>query len=94
MGVGQVSNRFPDVMEKIMCEDLDEALPMKVISMKAWDTYVPLLMLNPHYKEKVLNTFGMSPFRPLSNFVLRPVESIEQSAAQFAKQHFEGTGSS
>jgi len=86
----EVSNRFPDVMEKIMCEDLDEALPMKVISMKAWDTYVPLLMLNPHYKEKVLNTFGMSPFRPLSNFVLRPVESIEQSAAQFAKQHFEG----
>ena len=94
MGAGQVSNRFPDVMEKIMCEDLHEALPMKVISMKAWDTYVPLLMLNPHYKDIVLNTFGMSPFRPLSNFVLRPVESIEQSAAQFAKQHFEGTGSS
>jgi len=86
----EVSNRYPDVMEKFMCEDLNEAIPMRILNMKAWDTYVPLLMLNPHYAGAVLSTFGISPFRALSNFALRPVETIEQNAANFAAQHFQG----
>ena len=37
-----------------MCKDLNEVLPSRILLMKAWDNYIPLLMLNPHYSQQLI----------------------------------------
>lgn len=86
----EVSNRYPNVLEMFMCKDINKDLPSRLLLMKAWDNYIPLLMLNPHYSHRVLQEFGIAPFQPLSNYILQPTKSIQQRADEFRQQHFAG----
>jgi hypothetical protein len=87
----EVSNRYPQVLDHICCEDLQKAFPQRVIVMKAWDNYIPLLAHNPHYHHIIKEMFGSSAaaFRSLNHYAIRPVTPISESVTQFRQANFE-----
>jgi len=86
----EISNRHKDILHMVTCEDLDKAFPHRVIAMKAWDNYIPLLAHNPHYAARVRELFGNDIFRPLAHFLVRPVQSIWHRVNAIRQKRFAG----
>jgi len=88
----EVSNRAANVLEMVACQDLNKAFPQRVIVIKAWDNYLPLLAHNPHYATRMRQMFGEPSysFRPLAHFTIQPITMIRDQVQAFRHRYFEG----
>lgn len=83
--------RMRGIEPAFQCSNFDQHFTSSVIYFKTWDYFVPHILLNPFYRAEMMLIFeenGTDVFHPLSNFLLRPIPSIQTRIDSFKKLYF------
>ncbi len=83
----------PDVFqaENFFCGDLNALYGSHAaIAMNVNQYFAPSILRNPHYSQKLKDTFGDDYFGPVSRFLLTPSASTSKLADDFRRTHFDG----